>query len=127
MSELRLDFDTLPAPVALSVAKSPLGEVRVSIGLGRADDVATYASAFHAEMTTVERGHGAGLRLRSNSMTAKSPGLVVHVVGAQVESDDDPEADPDLSAASAAWHAEHPGERCPNAPWCPSCSPKAVA
>lgn len=35
--------------------------------------------------------------------------------------------DPDLSAASAAWHAEHPGEYCPNWLTCGECKPGAPA
>jgi hypothetical protein len=34
--------------------------------------------------------------------------------------------DPDLAAADAAWHREHPGETCPNGAWCPRCGPALV-
>lgn len=125
MSELetRLNLANLPKPRSLQIIPE-YPKARLLVDLATVDGARAWAAALGIRLHPT----GRFMWLRQESGSATFGVLRVQVVGTEALEEATAElADPDLSAASAAWHAAHPGEYCPNWLTCGECKPGAPA
>jgi hypothetical protein len=134
--ETRIDLAGLPIPRHLRIVQEG-ARTRLVVDLCTVVEARAWGAALGIELHDTDPAFHYVTQLQESGTRLFGP-LIVHVCGTQSLRDEewharallrveylrahaDPQPDPDLAAAGAAWHREHPTDCCPNQATCTEC------
>ena len=145
-AELKLDLAKLPKPTSIKLTAG-YEQSYMTVCLGSIRSARAWATALGITLTD-EDPQCRYITVRQESGAADVAGVHVLLIGtesvptrqwparktiqaaAAAEAAKDavePAPDPDIAAADAVWHREHPTDCCPNWKTCTECTTEAVA